>query len=210
MVTAAPNPNRRRFLALVGFGALALAQRPAWAREEAARTLPRHRVMSLVVREARNLGVPAALALAVARAESDFDVYARSHKGARGVMQIMPATARGEYGIDPALLWNPRINVRLGLHFLKRLIERYQGRVDLALSYYNGGSAVGDLPHARVIPATRRYVLKVQRYRRHYRRQLAWKGNGIGFPVSGKQGSRGSAKLGTGGLFADGSRGQLR
>jgi len=210
MVTPPFSPARRRLLAQLSFGALGALALPAWAREETARAMPRHRVMTLVVREARNLGVPAALALAVAHAESDFDVYARSHKGARGVMQIMPATARGEYGIEPALLWNPRINVRLGLHFLKRLLGRYEGRVDLALSYYNGGSAVGDLPHAKVIPATRRYVLKVQRYRRQYRRQLAWKGDGIGFPVSGKQGSRGSAEFGTGGLLADGSRGYLR
>ena len=115
---------------------------------------------------------PVALALAVAHAESGFDARARSHKGARGVMQIMPATARGEYGVHPDTLWNPRVNIRLGLHFLGRLIERYDGRIDLALSYYNGGSAVGRPGRARVIPATRSYVRKVQRLRSHYSRQL--------------------------------------
>ncbi|MDH3242217.1 MAG: hypothetical protein OEO83_16310, partial [Alphaproteobacteria bacterium] len=70
------------------------------------------------------------------------------------------------------LLWNPRVNVRLGLHFLKRLIRRYQGRVDLALSHYNGGSAVGRYPNARVIPATRRYVRRVQDLRTRYRNWL--------------------------------------
>jgi hypothetical protein len=68
------------------------------------------------------------------------------------------------------LLWNPRINVRLGLHFLKRLLKRYRGRVDLALSYYNGGSAVGDLPNARVIPATYAYVAKVRKLQKYYDR----------------------------------------
>jgi soluble lytic murein transglycosylase-like protein len=63
--------------------------------------------------------------------------------------------------------------VRLGLHFLGRLIRRYRGRVDLALSYYNGGSAVGRLPNARVIPATYKYVVRVQRLEKQYRRQLA-------------------------------------
>lgn len=116
--------------------------------------------------------VPVALALAVAHAESDFNPRAHSHKGARGVMQIMPATARGEYAIEPHLLWNPRINVRLGLHFLGRLLIRYRGRVDLALSYYNGGSAVGDLPNARIIPATRPYVARVLRLQSHYRMQI--------------------------------------
>ena len=66
----------------------------------------------------------------------------------------------------------PHINVRLGLHFLKRLLRRYRGRVDLALSFYNGGSAVGDLPRARVIPATYAYVRKVQRLRKIYHREI--------------------------------------
>lgn len=134
--------------------------------------LARHDVKRLVAEEAVRMRVPISLALAVAHAESNFNPTALSHKGARGVMQIMPRTARGEYGLGPQYLWNPRINIRVGLHFLKRLLHRYDGRVDLALSYYNGGSAVGDLPHARVIPATARYVAKVHRLRDHYRRQL--------------------------------------
>lgn len=129
-------------------------------------------IRALVVEEAARMRIAPSLALAVAHAESNFDPRARSHAGARGVMQIMPATARYEYGIKPALLWNPRINVRLGLHFLRRLLNRYRGRVDLALSYYNGGSAVGDLPNARVIPATRSYVTRVERLRVHYRALL--------------------------------------
>lgn len=130
--------------------------------------LDRGAIEALVVEEATRMGVPVALALAVAHAESSFDPSALSHKGARGVMQIMPKTALGEYGIGPELLWHPRINVRLGLHFLKRLLWRYRGRTDLALSYYNGGSAVGDLPHARVIPATAAYVERVERLRQRY------------------------------------------
>lgn len=131
------------------------------------------RIKALVVAEAVRMGVSPALALAVAHAESNFNPRAKSRAGARGIMQIMPATAKFEYGIEPALLWNPRINVRLGLHFLRRLLDRYRGRVDLALSYYNGGSAVGDLPGARVIPATRAYVHRVRRLRAHYRARLS-------------------------------------
>ncbi len=129
-------------------------------------------VKRMVMQEAVRLRVPVSLALAVAHAESHFDSNAESHKGARGVMQIMPATARSEYGLDPHLLWNPRINIRVGLHFLRRLIDRYRGRIDLALSYYNGGSRVGDLPHARIIPATARYVARVRRLQAHYRNRL--------------------------------------
>lgn len=138
---------------------------PPWAHSK---TTIKH----LVIDEAMRLRVPTSLALAVAHAESNFEPRAESAKGARGVMQIMPATAWGEYGVRPRLLWNARVNVRVGLHFLRRLLDRYRGRVDLALSYYNGGSAVGDLPHARVIPATYRYVAKVRRLQRVYRARL--------------------------------------
>ncbi len=130
-------------------------------------------IKKIIMQEAARMRVPVSLALAVAHAESRFDPRAESHMGARGVMQIMPATAQYEYGIAPDLLWNPRINIRLGLHFLNRLLQRYRGRVDLALSYYNGGSAVGVLPHARVIPATARYVAKVRRLQAHYRYRLS-------------------------------------
>jgi len=129
-------------------------------------------IKDMVVREAVDLDISISLALAVAHTESNFNPNAESSKGARGVMQIMPATARGEYNIHPDQLWNPRTNIRLGLHFLGRLIERYEGRTDLALSYYNGGSAVGSLPNARIIPATRKYVRRVQSLQTHYRRQI--------------------------------------
>jgi soluble lytic murein transglycosylase-like protein len=128
-------------------------------------------IKRIVMAEARRMQVPTALALAVAHVESGFDPYAESHAGARGVMQIMPATAMGEYGVGADRLWNPRINVRIGLHFLKRLIVRY-GRTDVALSHYNGGSRVGPPGRARVLPYTRAYVIKVHRLAARYRWQI--------------------------------------
>tara|TARA_B100000674_G_scaffold365057_1_gene307583 strand:+ start:1753 stop:2265 length:513 start_codon:yes stop_codon:yes gene_type:complete len=138
---------------------------------DAART-SKDNIKQMVAREARDLGIPASLALAVAHAESSFNASAVSHKGARGVMQIMPATALGEYGIQPRLLWNPRINIRLGLHYLGRLIRKYRGRTDLALSFYNGGSAVGPPNKAQIIPATYPYVRKVLRLQKFYRDRM--------------------------------------
>jgi soluble lytic murein transglycosylase-like protein len=132
----------------------------------------RSAVKALVIEEAGRSNVPVALALAMAHVESAFDSRARSYAGARGVMQIMPETALTEYGIGADLLWHPRVNIRLGLHFMDRLIKQYRGRVDLALSHYNGGSAVGKWPKSRVIPATRSYVNNVQRLQRFYRDQL--------------------------------------
>lgn len=159
----------------VGLGGCAApaARAETGYRRKAGTGYRRKQVMTLVMREAIDLGVPISLALAVAHVESNFDPNAESAKGARGVMQIMPATARGEYAIDADRLWDPRVNIRLGLHFLRRLIDRYGGRVDWALSHYNGGSGVGHPPRARIIPATRSYVRKVTRLRAHYRRALA-------------------------------------
>ncbi len=133
----------------------------------------RSEVMTMVAAEARQMGFPASLALAVAHTESNFNSRAKSNKGARGVMQIMPRTARGEYGVKPHQLWNPRLNIRIGIHFLGRLIERYGGRIDIALSHYNGGSAVGRPGRASVIPATRPYVKRVKKLNRHYRKVLS-------------------------------------
>lgn len=128
-------------------------------------------VQRLVLEEAANSPVPAALALAVARVESNFNAKALSSAGARGVMQIMPATGRGEYGVDPDELWNARLNVQLGIDFLGRLIDRYDGRWDLALSHYNAGSVSGTGSTAQPLPVTQRYVAEVMRWYRHYEAQ---------------------------------------
>jgi len=140
----------------------------------AAGDVAREEIRRIVVQEAlRSERVPPSLALAVAEAESNFDAGAESSAGARGVMQIMPATGRGEFGVEPDALWQPRLNVQLGVAFLDRLIGRYGERWDLALSHYNGGSRVGSGPAARVIPATRSYVDKVLRLERGYARDEA-------------------------------------
>ncbi len=164
--------NRRVFLGSLGATAV-LAGCAAPAPAAIRRPPGRAGVKRMIVHEAHDLGVSPSLALAVAHAESSFNPRARSHKGARGVMQIMPATAWGEYGIAADMLWDPRTNIRLGLHFLNRLIRQYRGRTDLALSYYNGGSRVGRWPNARVIPATRRYVDRVHQLEAMYRQRLA-------------------------------------
>lgn len=159
----------RRALAALALGTAALSLvTPGHALPPVA---DRPRVQAIVVDVALALGVDPALALALAHAESAFDPKARSVKGARGIMQIMPATVRGEYALHPDVLWDPRINATIGLHFLRRLVD-YYGSEPLALSYYNGGSAVGSRAEAKIIPATRRYVDKVLRLRRQYAAEL--------------------------------------
>ena len=92
-------------VAIAALGGLTIAQ-PGWAADRTA-------IRTMITAEARAMDFPASLALAVAQSESAFDADAESHKGARGLMQIMPATAIGEYGLHPDVLWDPRSTVAL-------------------------------------------------------------------------------------------------
>lgn len=126
-------------------------------------------VRELLVREALFGDIPPELALAVAKIESDFNPNALSSKGARGVMQIMPATASSEFGVKSYELWDPAVNVRIGVKYLAQLYEHYGQRWDAALSHYNGGSLDGDTPY-KAAPSehTRDYVESVLALRRQY------------------------------------------
>ena len=129
-------------------------------------------IMVMVVAEAQKQNFPPQLALAVAKAESDFQPDSVSSAGALGVMQVLPATGRSEYGLSPSSLLDPKINIRTGIHFLKSLMATY-GRTDIALSHYNGGSRVrrsdGTL---HVLPATRRYVNKVMGFQDQFNHHI--------------------------------------
>jgi soluble lytic murein transglycosylase-like protein len=124
-----------------------------------ASTIPADRLAVVQMVEAATAGtnVTPSLAKAVAKVESNFRADAVSSAGARGVMQIMPSTAAGEFGAHPDTLWDARYNAVLGVRYLDSLITRY-GAVDIALSHYNGGSSVGPPGNARVTPWTRDYV----------------------------------------------------
>lgn len=126
-------------------------------------------VQRMILEEAANSRVPPALALALARVESNFAPRALSPAGARGVMQLMPKTARDVFGVREDELWNARLNIQLGLDYLEQLYDQYGGRWDLALSHYNGGTLTGGAG-ARAIPHdyTRKYVADVLRWQRIY------------------------------------------
>jgi soluble lytic murein transglycosylase-like protein len=101
------------------------------------------------------------LVRAVIQAESAFNPWARSHKGAMGLMQLMPATAR-EYGVlDP---YNPLENIRAGVAYLKKLLVRFSDNVELALAAYNAGPAAVERYGSKVPPyrETRNYVAKIR------------------------------------------------
>ena len=131
----------------------------------AATAATRAEVKRMIVEEAANTRVPAALALALAKIESDFHDRALSSAGARGVMQIMPKTARDVFGVRKDELWDARLNIQLGLDFLEQLYAQYGKRWDLALSHYNGGTLKGGKgAKARPHSYTRKYVANVLRW----------------------------------------------
>ena len=119
---------------------------------------------------AREHEVEPALVKAVIAAESNFDPEAVSHKGAQGLMQLMPVTAT-ILGVDDPLL--PTENVRGGTRYLRLMLDRY-GDVERAVAAYNAGPAAVD--HYGGIPPfreTQDYVRRVLTYYRHYHGDFA-------------------------------------
>ena len=85
----------------------------------------------------RDTGVDPTLIKAVALVESGFNARARSSKGAQGLMQLMPQTAK-QYGVTN--LHDPYQNLTAGAKHLRGLLDQYDGNVTLALAAYNAGS----------------------------------------------------------------------
>ena len=109
-----------------------------------------------------------ALVRAVIKAESNYNPYSVSNKGAQGLMQLIPETARLVRVSDP---FDPAQNIRGGSNYLRMMLDQFNGNVDLALAAYNAGpNAV--LRHGGIPPyeETRTYVQRVRRYMDQYRR----------------------------------------
>lgn len=120
------------------------------------------------IREAsRTHGVSFPLLKAIMKAESDFNPKAVSKKGAKGLMQIMPSNFKILGIQDP---FNPRENVMGGALYLRQMLDRFNGKVHLALAAYNAGpdsvNRSGGIPPIR---ETEDYVNKVMEYYRIFR-----------------------------------------
>jgi hypothetical protein len=111
-------------------------------------------------------GVDKSLVKAVIHAESGYDPNAISSKGASGLMQLMPKTAKS---LNVANSFDPKDNIRGGVKYLKFLLDTFKGDVPLALAAYNAGlSRVAQYGGIPPFMETRNYVDKVMQYRKSY------------------------------------------
>lgn len=136
------------------------AESPFSGHSRPAMEMSRDGVEKLVREAADRHSVDPALIRAVIETESNWNPKAYSHKGAGGLMQLIPTTAQRYGAYD---VFNPQQNIDAGVKHLKRLLERYNGNLDLALAAYNAGEGAVDRAHG--IPAyreTQNYVQKVQ------------------------------------------------
>jgi len=121
---------------------------------------------SIIDQASSRFGVAPPLIKAIIKTESDFDHRAVSHRGAKGLMQLMPKTADAMEVKDP---YDPEANIFGGTRYFSQLLTRFKD-VKKALAAYNAGPEVveryQDVPP---IPETRAFVEKVMRYYRHYK-----------------------------------------
>lgn len=114
----------------------------------------------IIVEHSRLNDVRPDLVRAVVQVESAYNPYARSPKGAAGLMQLMPATAQ-QFGVKNA--FSPEENLRAGIAYLRQLLNRYSNNEELALAAYNAGpNAVAK--YGETVPPyreTKNYVMKI-------------------------------------------------
>jgi hypothetical protein len=142
-------------------------------------------IIRLINKNALENNVDPNLVFAIIKSESNFNAMAKSTKGARGLMQIMPEVweeyrkntiCSGRHNNDIVChagecIYSPEANIRVGVIYLKDLLQHYQGRVDLALEAYNAGISnvrPGSEPKYK---ETRGYVKKTLGFWQTLRRQ---------------------------------------
>lgn len=121
-------------------------------------------IRAKVVAEAKRHHVPPSLALAVAMVESNFRPRARSARGARGVMQVMPSTAWGHYRIAKRSLYKPSVNIRVGVRLLRDLHAAYGDWNKALLAYHAGRTGMKRLSDGK----KKTYLGRVAKWQTHF------------------------------------------
>jgi soluble lytic murein transglycosylase len=127
-----------------------------------------HSYRDIIRQNAMAYRLEEALVKAVIKAESNYNAQSVSNKGAQGLMQLIPETARLMRVSDP---FDPAENIRGGSNYLRLMLDQFNGNLDLALAAYNAGPNAVQR-HGGIPPytETRQYVQRVRRYLEQYRR----------------------------------------
>jgi len=130
-----------------------------------------HKFHPIILEAAGQYQIEAALIKAIIMAESSYNPWAISKKGAIGLMQIMPRTAES-LGVEN--IFDPEHNINAGVKYYKQLLAKFKGDVKLALAAYNAG-AKNVLKYQGIPPfkATQCYVKKVFEYYQYYKMDMA-------------------------------------
>ena len=121
----------------------------------------RAEIENIIVHASKTYDVDPDLIKAVVKAESDFNVDSTSPKGAMGLMQLMPATAK-ELGVKNS--YDPVENVMAGTRYLKSLLDRYDGNVTLAMAAYNWGMGNVERHPERLPRETQTYIARINKF----------------------------------------------
>ena len=134
----------------------------SWRYSDGRAPLFKSQYNDIIVKAARHFDVDAALVSAVIKAESDYNPKTVSHKGARGLMQLMPATAT-RFGVTDS--FDPTANIYAGTRYLRWLLKTFDGNADLAVAAYNAGE--GNVWKYKGVPPFRETVNYIRRIARH-------------------------------------------
>ena len=139
----------------------------SWHYSETSKPIFRSRYDKIIIDAAKKFDVDAALVSAVIKAESDFNPREMSNKGARGLMQLMPATA-ARFGAADA--FDPESNIYAGVRYLRWLLQTFDGNADLAVAAYNAGE--GNVWKYKGVPPFRETITYINRIAKHIRNAI--------------------------------------